>query len=543
MSTDGRRAESAYFATRTTLSLRTYLTMVPVALLAAATAVPGASGAVMLQWLGAGVVAEVAVGLVLLLGFLAGKRMRFSRTLVVSSVALAYAARGFVLVVVTGALDVPDSTSPVLRVVASMMNMTMWTLLIGAAWQARADYVSSLRQVAVRMEAMRRRVAEPSDADISPEASAVRAEIAAILDRYDPRDARAWAQELQHAVDEELRPLSHRVAAAGRQGPTRILRLRQLLWRAARQPVPAIVTAIVLVAFVTSNSLLRFPLVEALASSVVLAALALVALAITEWLRARGVRTELANTAFLLLFVVVVPLLLNPLISLVLPKEPEFASTLGVALVSLTVVLAAAVVRAAASLAADVVREVSEDVDALDLVLEQGWLDRSLAHEHLASFLHDTLQSRLTALHLEAAAHSGEVDSETLSSIRTLVNRPLTSGIAPRDAMADLHQAVHSWSGLVRVQMAIDPAVAEDPRLGRVASFAQEALTNAARHGGARVVSIGIHVVGDGLVCVVSDDGTWAEGSPALGLSAARGLDVTVAHRESGTVVRAVTQT
>ncbi len=540
-----RRAQtaSAYFATPTTLSLRTYLTILPVALAAAAFAVPGAELRVVLAWLGAGVIAELGVGACFLAGWWLAMRIPHPRAWVVLVVLVAYAVRGVILVLVTQSLDVPDTTSSGLRVVASMANMSLWTFLVGAAWEARAHYHHRLQEAAGRVAQLRTDLEHdaPDDFPLAREVRDVQAGIASLLERFDSREVDAWAAELQQSIDEQVRPLSHRLASIGSRPMGQRGRLRQIIWRAARQPVALVPIGLVLGIVTSTNAALRYPTDEALLVAAVYLPLVVLALGLVVILRALRVPAVVTNFVLLVLLAIVVPLILTSMVDRILPRAPDPAGPVSVMLAAFAVVVVTSVVQAALAVSTEELDRLQGEIDALDLLIEGQWTTQGSLSSGAASYLHDVLQSRLTAVRIEASASSGQLDPTLLADAQRLLERDVYRSRPPVDPVSELRQAVHSWSGVLNVDLHIDPDLApEDPRVTRLASFAQEAIANAARHGEASAVDICLWRQDSAVHCRVRDNGTWATPSaPGLGLTATHDLVVSVETDDGGTTVTA----
>lgn len=548
--TDPDARVRSFLATPVTLGARTYLTVLPVALAAAAFAVPGASSGVMLAWLGAGVVAEAAVASMFAAGWWMARRASGGPTpgwrLFVAGVVLsAYAVRGLVLVAITQSLDAPDTTSPILRIVASMANMSLWTLLAGALWQARDRYHEELREAGRRLAEVRAHhsgsvsAASPS----LPHACDVRSlqeSLTGILDRYGQGDIDRWAADLQEAIDHDLRPLSHRLAAAGRQRMPGRDRLRQILWRAIRQPIPLIPVAAILMVVTTTNALLRYPLGDAIVVVALYLPMLLGSIVGVALLRRVGMTTRASNAVLVVAVAGIVPLILGTSAEALLPRPPDPLGATAVALASLAAVAVAGIVQAARSIAVENLRQIQGEIDAVDLLVEGDWLVAGQTGADAAAFLHDVVQSRLTAVRLDASAEPGRLDAATVAQARQLVATDLVWGRTPtHDAIGELEQAVRSWGGVLMVHLDISDGLdRDDPRLPRLCSFAQEMLTNAARHGEATEVDVTLLTRDGVLKCRVRDNGRWHPSStPGLGLAASRDLAITVEASDTGTVI------
>lgn len=532
-----------YFATPVTLGLRTYLTILPVALAAAAFAVPGASGREVLAWLGAGVLAEVGVAACFAGGWWVTSRLRDPRVTVIAVVLFAYAVRGGVLAAVTTFVEVPDTTSPALRVVASMLNMSLWTLLVGAGWEARAQYRRELRAAGQRLSQVRTGGAGVADSDVALalEVSSVQRDLSNLLEQYDGTEVDAWAASLQRAIDDDLRPLSHRLAAASRQPLSRRMRLRQILWRAGQQRVSWIPILVILLLSTTTNSLLRYPASEAFVIIVMYTLVLLPTVGVIAVLGLSSVPRLVVNALALVTIAVVVPVGLAAIVESLLPRQPDPLAPTGLALASLTVIVVAAIVQSAVAIARVNLKTINDELDALDLVIEGHWRSRTSASGQTAEYLHNIVQSRMTAVRIEASASTSSLDPDLLAQAQRMVVDAVGLSRHQADPVQELEQAVLAWAGVITVDLHLDERLPrDDARVARLASFAQEAIANAVRHGEATEVEVWLWCEGERIVCRVRDNGIWA--TPAgsgIGLAASHDLALDVTTDAEGTTVTA----
>ncbi|MCF8528002.1 MAG: hypothetical protein K9G80_10905, partial [Candidatus Nanopelagicales bacterium] len=109
----------------------------------------------------------------------------------------------------------------------------------------------------------------------------------------------------------------------------------------------------------------------------------------------------------------------------------------------------------------------------------------------------------------------GRLD-DALANIAELLDDPgpNVSGVrAGLDFIAD------PWQPLMSVTIAVDDDVLDEPDSAVLMTIAQEALSNAFRHGGAGSVSIHVSAEDSSLCMTVIDDGTFPDGliEPGLG--------------------------
>ena len=181
-----------------------------------------------------------------------------------------------------------------------------------------------------------------------------------------------------------------------------------------------------------------------------------------------------------------------------------------------------------AAIASYAMREARANADALREVNANLLATRSLLAEsareserlRLSRELHDVSGHKLTALKLNLAALSKDetlsarqefrasraLADELLDDIRGVVSQLRRhEGIDLRNAFQQL--AEHLPSPSVHVEVAEDARVEDTERAATLVRLAQEGLTNAARHSGARNVWLTLTRDGDHLQLLIEDDG------------------------------------
>lgn len=528
----------AFVATREALGLRTYLTVSVLAVSAGATTVPASDRGATLAWLGASLVAQIAAGIVLTVGWWSSHRARWTRSHVIVTLMLAYATRGAVMTVIATSLGQVDTTSPVMRVMASMVNMTVWCLLAGAAWQARADYYRGLERALARVSTLRRRT--PSRSEPPPDVDRTRERLLEILDRSELEEPRVWARALQSAIESDLRPLSHRLARRPSTMRQQAVKVRQLLWRASRQPLPIPLIAVLLGLFAFTNSVIRYGVTPGIIGATAYAVL-LVAVIVVDGVLRRGTRSALlANSVSVVLLVLVVPIVMFAIPDALVPQEDDAASLISLGIGAAVIIVSVVVLQSAVDLSRVTLGELTEQLDALDVAFEIEWRERMSSRQQWALQLHNDVQAQLTAVRLEASRTASAPDPAHIERARQLVSRGL---VADRiDPVDDLRRAIRSWSGLITIDLEVTDDVVEcGTDLAPLCSFAQEAISNAVRHGGASRVTVTLESPDGWPRCTVSDNGAGLSPVPsAVGLGMHQGLRIDVQTGPSGTTVTAL---
>jgi len=519
--------------------------MLPVSLLAAVFAVPDSTPQEMLLRAGAGLVAQACVGIVFLLSWGMSRRLVRPHFFVIASVVLAYAIRGAILALLFQTLDAHDHISPLMRIIGSTFTMSIWTLILGAALQAREQYHAQLGRTLQRASEIERRAEfwVQSDERLSAEFTATRDRIGRALDDYDDTDLATWSHVVRRTIEEDLRPFSHRLWARSAQGPTRWERIRQFTWRVANSPMPVVPTALVLIALLGWNSVLRYGAPEGWVTAGAYATCAVLVAGLLVLLRRRGwLPVVRQNTVDLLGLTLLAPAMMLglTLVWSVLPGEELGLLSLVLGGFTITMILLAiwASVIASRSLA----EQAEGDLDALDLLMEARARVRSQQLSEAARYLHNSVQSRL--LRLQVQADSGVPSSSFASElsaargdIRTLVLDRLPD---TNRALPDLQAAVESWSGIVDIELSISDDFPDDHHsVGHVALFSQEAIANSIRHGSATAIRVALSNDCGRPTLVVEDNGSWL-GEADISGHRHGDLTVTVERTPQGTRLTAV---
>lgn len=185
-----------------------------------------------------------------------------------------------------------------------------------------------------------------------------------------------------------------------------------------------------------------------------------------------------------------------------------------------SIVVAVSFIRISLTSSEEILEELRKDVQSSEVELLATQREEQRIRSQLAARLHGSVQSRLlTAAALldqpSDGSPRGRVD-DALANIAELLDDPgpTVSGLrAGLDFIAD------PWQPLMSVTIAVDDDVLDEPGSAVLMTIAQEALSNAFRHGGAGSVSIHVSAEGSSLCMTVIDDGTFPDGliEPGLG--------------------------
>lgn len=149
----------------------------------------------------------------------------------------------------------------------------------------------------------------------------------------------------------------------------------------------------------------------------------------------------------------------------------------------------------------------------------------SLQSSQAASYLHNSLQSELTALahefELVAENPNKEKSAAVLEKLNSLIRRSMGEDFANflESPEIRLDRVLASWNGIVALETSIDPALFSDPARGNLfVQLVEESLANSVRKGHATEVKINATFIGSRLEIEINDNGYFDKSSkPGLG--------------------------
>ncbi len=155
-------------------------------------------------------------------------------------------------------------------------------------------------------------------------------------------------------------------------------------------------------------------------------------------------------------------------------------------------------------------------VSLRDKVAKQKGRDLDLVtHGNAASYLHNSLQSELTALALQLDSLASNPDPERnriiMEKLEALVSQSKSEDFKNfmETPEARLARVINSWDGISEINLNIDPLIWQDPsRSSIVVSLIQEAIANAVRSGRANQVDVAGEYSVDSIVVTVTDNGS-----------------------------------
>ena len=438
---------------------------------------------------------------------------------------LAGLARAVVVLAMAAALDVQASRGSAVIIVGSICLGTVTVVGVALLRDAIDRHRRERATLMARLAALREASGERTELAEAINDAAY-AEMMGVLDdarrgmdvpvgEMSVDDRLALAHDLRRTVNEQLRPISHRLYEVSRRpDPSGVTGMRAVVASVRRHPIFPLASALLVLGVAATFA-------EYLLAPLIAGVLVWVSLAVTvrlgrshAWVHRHqvvvGVATAAASSALMVV---------------VLRLSQGERNIVGVAVG--TVLLVSALIVFTSLVGALVTdnganAQLAEEVDARQL--EALLVSRELARtsRDLAQYVHGTLQANLlaTALAIEQAAESGDerAFARALADARaSLTRQPDEGSASDPDIATALARVAGLWRGFleVRVDVAPDlqgpmpPALVSD-----VSRIVGEAVANARKHGAARDVLVSVRRAPDRthLHITVADDGTGPTG-------------------------------
>lgn len=320
------------------------------------------------------------------------------------------------------------------------------------------------------------------------------------------------ATQLRALIETELRPLSHRIWDQEKTNKTRATLPDVLFLSLRKNPFPLrIIGAGLLLGLIPLN-LVAYPALEAITRAALLVCIALAILALMR----RVPRTNKATSVLVVIFGNLLAALAAIFGSALILQIPlDFRKVGWVALFLWLVQLSVF-----ASVATEALRSrVEIRSELLDLVGQTGMDSEVLMatarinNKALAQYVHSNLQNKLltSALKLESRPLDPSEISHLLSEVEALLDAEPSDylRVSTKSIANQLKELADRWEGFVSVELLTDKGKEKmDPQVsGPLMLAAEEAVSNAVRHGLALKITVQL-IQGEGeILLIVTDDG------------------------------------
>jgi signal transduction histidine kinase len=428
--------------------------------------------------------------------------LRFANFLI-AALALG-AIRGYFFYQAVDALELNPPGDLLNRILASAATTLFWlcaaNILINFSRAFRSRYEQSLKKFIERNLAVIPSLlpSKESAAELTILQEELANSLTSRLDDGDAQNLREVAELLKSKINLQLRPLSRRIWLRSLNEYPRIRYGRML-----KDSInfldfskPIFVLAILFLALLSNLSIRSFTESLVRTSTFLLLLLVILSLAKTR---------VFSNHYVYLVMIGIVPVIGSEFIALLLEYAGSWTATLLISMVapSLMVVL---------SLFSLTLRDHSLIIELLESYEIHKIPNTSKAFDvgerHLASYLHNSLQSELLAIagQLEEAAISNdrEKSAEILQRVSALINRSFIDDFQKfaESPLERLETVRKSWSGILQIEIDIPEALLTSPaRNASLVQTIEEFAANSYRHGKATKItasaienSIGLHL-------------------------------------------------
>jgi signal transduction histidine kinase len=421
------------------------------------------------------------------------------------------ALRGYLFYLIVIALDLKAPGDLLNRILASAATTVFWlsiaNILINFSRTFRKRYQESLNRF-IKRNLTAVPALMPSDQSTDELASlqeALSNSLAARLEDGDAENLREIAELLKSKINLQLRPLSRRIWLRSlNEYP--VIRFRQML----RDCIQFLdFSKPVFLSMMLFLALLSNVFIRAFSESVVRTLIFFVILLFVMSLSKTRV---FSNTFFYLAIIGFAPVIGSEYASGIIGYNGSWTATLLISLVAPALIIVL-------SLFNLTLRDHELIIELLENYEIQKHTDSSKSFDagerHLASYLHNSLQSELLAVagQLEDAAVSNDrmKSSEILQRVSSLINRSFIDDFQKfsESPLERLQTIRNSWSGILEITIDITEALLNSPERNAIlVQTIEEFAANSFRHGKATQISASAKANSIGLQLTLRSNGT-----------------------------------
>lgn len=419
-------------------------------------------------------------------------------------------------------LDDPSALS--MRLLNSVVTTLIWlglsSILVEGNRRYQRRYRAIINQVLIAN--MRSSTSlDPSFALVARDLAKIQVRLQATYSKSqesasNPVTASSAAREIREQIDTALKPLSHRLWLSSIYEYPK-LKIFPLLLQATKNlnfPLEMLMLIYGITTIFNYSVTFGFQkgVIRALAGTACLLSMELVRrTVITKWQKIR-IGVNLTYLIFVGLIVSSASTISTDALEFgnFLPYYMILAPEIGGLMIVISAVYLAATDRE------EILKSLKGQLDSTNALLHVGYASNSAGNVQLASYLHNSLQSELSAiaLQLERVAEdpkSGEVD-EVLERFSAIVNRSMSEDLLNYLEVpeARYRRILKSWVDIAEISDEIDLKIFNDnDRSTLFVQLIQEAISNAVRKGGAKSIHISAGYSDDVLRVAIRNDGEF----------------------------------
>ena len=527
-----------------TLSQTAFLAFVPVGILGVAIVIPveKVTASQRFDWFLVGVIAQAVLAIAIFVFnktyFRFIKGAKFSVAYILFALFTSGALRGIAIGQAAPIFDLADSIAPVVRAINSGITVVIWMGIIGLMLEAQSSYVREYQDLYQRFLMLKSgrlpdgralnsgRLSEIAE-QVAQMTSPVRTKLAKLSEgSFTDAQVREAVADLQQVVKEQIRPLSHRLWF-DRTSHLLKFRISNLLLDAFKTDETPIL-------FFTALTTFSIFVGTTVSMGINIGAVISLIFGITIYmlftlekllLKIEIIKSRFIHPIFLILVATVPLLLTHVYFNLSEIAYWSLYSNVGVAgSVFLTAIFT--------TMLSQSLIDRAKIIDILTTQITSGYVEEHLQaiarmteDSEIASYLHSSLQSELTAvaLKLDQAAKSGNRDEvkSIIQYAQIVIERDLTVSFhaGEHSPLERINALLDAWRGIADIKIDLQKIeLCETQVLTDISQVIEEAVSDAVRFGNANLISISGDASPDHYYFKVTDNGkSKPQGGSGLG--------------------------
>ena len=527
-----------------TLSQTAFLAFVPVGILGVAIVIPveKVTASQRFDWFLVGVIAQGVLAVAILIFnkiyFRFIKGAKFSVAYIFFALFTSGALRGIAIGQAAPIFDLADPTAPTVRAINSGITVIIWMGIIGLMLEAQSSYVREYQDLYQRFLMLKSgrlpdgralnsgRLSEIAE-QVAQMTSPVRTKLAKLSEgSFTDAQVREAVADLQQVVKEQIRPLSHRLWF-DRTSHLLKFKLSNLLldaFKTDETPIlffTALTTFSIFVGTTVSMGINKGAVISLIFGMTIYMLFTLEKLL----LKIEIIKSKFIHPIFLILIATVPLLLTHVYFNLSEIAYWGLYSNIGVAgSVFLTAIFT--------TMLSQSLIDRAKIIDILTTQITSGYVEEHLQaiarmteDSEIASYLHSSLQSELTAvaLKLDQAAKSGNRDEvkSIIQYAQIVIERDLTVNFhaGEHSPLERINALLDAWRGIADIKIDLQKIeLCETQVLTDISQVIEEAVSDAVRFGNANLISISGDASPDHYYFKVTDNGkSKPQGGSGLG--------------------------
>jgi len=527
-----------------TLSQKAFLIFFPFGALGVAIIIPIEDTAVVdrFNWLIIGLIAQSIMAISVFIfnriyqKFFKGSK--FSLPYVLVALFISGAVRGITIGQAAPLVDLADPVVPLVRAINSGITAIIWMGVIGVMLEAQASYIREYQDLYQRFLMLKSgrlpdgrvldsgRLSEIAE-QVAQMTSPVRSKLARLSEgSFDDAQVREAVEELQQVVKEQIRPLSHRLWF-DRTSHLLRFKISNLLLDAFKTDETPIIFFTALTTFsMFVGTTVSMGIQISSRISIIFGLSIFILLSLEKsLLRIKKIKSNLLHPIFLIL-VSALPLIFTH-IYFYLSDIASWSAYANVGVAGSILITAILTTMLAQSLI-----DRAKIIDILTAQITSGYVEEHLyaiarmtEDSEIASYLHSSLQSELTAvaLKLDQAAKSGNRDEvkSIIQYAQIVMERDLTVNFhaGEHSPLERINALLDAWRGIAEIKIDLRRIeLCETQVVTDISQIIEEAVSDSVRFGNAHLISISGDASTDHYYFKVTDNGkSKPQGGSGLG--------------------------